>query len=138
VEDARQRLPEPDRPAVLHGTFDLLGLRALIDRAALYIGGDSGPLHIASTTDTPIVGLYGPTLSIRSEPWRDPSFITEHVETEGLPCRPCDQRECAPGDFRCLSGISAESVAAIAERAWSRAYRAPQAPGMPAVLGSQG
>ena len=34
-----------------------------------------------------------------------------------LPCRPCDQRRCEPGDFRCLTGISAEAVAALAERA---------------------
>jgi len=34
-----------------------------------------------------------------------------------LPCRPCNQRRCEPGDFRCLTGISAEAVAALAERA---------------------
>jgi hypothetical protein len=27
-----------------------------------------------------------------------------------LPCRPCDQRVCTPGDFRCLTGISAARV----------------------------
>ena len=54
------------------GEFDLSELRALVDRAALYIGGDSGPLHIAATTRTPIVALFGPTLPERSMPWRDP------------------------------------------------------------------
>ena len=43
----------------------------LVARAALYIGGDSGPLHIAGTTTTPIVALFGPTLPERSMPWRD-------------------------------------------------------------------
>ena len=33
------------------GEFDLSELRALVGRAALYIGGDSGPLHIAATTE---------------------------------------------------------------------------------------
>jgi hypothetical protein len=34
-------------------------------------------------------------------------------------CRavPCDQRQCAPGDFRCLTGITAEQVVAAALRA---------------------
>ena len=92
-------------------------LRALVGRAALYIGGDSGPLHVAGTTGVPVVGLYGPTLPVRSQPFRSESFISAAAEVDGLPCRPCDQRRCEPGDFRCLSGISAESVAALAERA---------------------
>jgi lipopolysaccharide heptosyltransferase II len=99
------------------GDVDLAELRALVARSALYIGGDSGPLHVASTTTTPIVGIYGPTLSVRSRPWRDPRLTTESVEIEDLPCRPCDQRACAPGDFRCLTRIDAATVIAAAERA---------------------
>ena len=52
------------------GEFDLAELRVLVARAALYIGGDSGPLHVAGTTATPIVALFGPTLPERSMPWR--------------------------------------------------------------------
>jgi lipopolysaccharide heptosyltransferase II len=99
----------------------LADLRVLVARAALYIGGDSGPLHLASTTRTPIVGIYGPTLRVRSEPWRDPLLITEGVEPRALPCRPCDQRVCAPGDFRCLRQITPGEVATAAERALARA-----------------
>jgi lipopolysaccharide heptosyltransferase II len=99
------------------GEFSLAELRALCARAALYVGGDSGPLHIAATTPAPIVGLYGPTLPARSAPWRSPGFITESVDTGPLPCRPCDQRVCAPGDFRCLTWIAPAQVIAAAERA---------------------
>ena len=49
-------------------------LRALVERSRLFVGGDTGPLHIAATTATPIVGIYGPTESARSAPWRDPRF----------------------------------------------------------------
>ena len=119
---ARQRLGDAQRAMVLPiGEFDLAELRALASRAALYIGGDSGPLHVAGTTGAPVVGLYGPTLPVRSQPWRSASFISESAEVGPLPCRPCDQRRCEPGDFRCLTGISAELVAALAERAISRA-----------------
>jgi predicted lipopolysaccharide heptosyltransferase III len=96
------------------GEFSLDQLRALVDRAALYIGGDSGPLHIAATSRVPIVGLYGPTLPARSAPWRDPSIPLASVEPNPLPCRPCDQRVCAPGDFRCLTSIGPEQVLAAA------------------------
>ena len=99
------------------GEFDLAELRALVGRAAVYIGGDSGPLHIAGTTTTPIVALLGPTLAGRSMPWRDGKWFAEAVDAGPLECRPCRQRECAPGDFRCLTHITAEQVAAAAERA---------------------
>lgn len=122
VAGARMRLPERDRPRIVScGEFSLTELRALVERAFLYVGGDSGPLHVASTSHVPIVGLYGPTLPVRSEPWRDPASVSEAVGVDGLPCRPCDQRRCAPGDFRCLAGISAEQVADAAERALTRA-----------------
>ena len=132
VDEARARLAPRQRDAVLRcGEFGLAELRALLGRAALYIGGDSGPLHVAATTSVPIVGLYGPTLPVRSQPWRDPALVSEAVEVGPLPCRPCDQRRCEPGDFRCLTGISPHAVAAGAERALARAGAAarPQAAG---------
>jgi ADP-heptose:LPS heptosyltransferase len=104
-------------PAVLSVDFDMLELRSLIARAAVYIGGDSGPAHVASTTGTPIVQLLGPTLPERSRPWRDNRWFSETIDAGALPCRPCHQRRCVPGDFRCLTTIGADRVAAAAERA---------------------
>jgi len=43
------------------------------------------------------------------------------AEVPGLPCRPCDQRTCTPGDFRCLTWLTPEHVAAAAERALATA-----------------
>ena len=50
-------------------------------------------------------------------PWRDPQWFSEAVDAGALECRPCRQRTCAPGDFRCLTRIGAEQVTAAAERA---------------------
>lgn len=99
------------------GEFSLREVRALCERAALYIGGDSGPMHIASTSRVPMVSLYGPTLPARSAPWRHPRWSAEAVEVTELPCRPCDQRVCIPGDFRCLTGITPEVVVDASRRA---------------------
>jgi ADP-heptose:LPS heptosyltransferase len=116
ARDARARLQTHERAAVVDcGEFRLPELHALAGRAALYIGGDSGPLHVAGTTGVPVVGLYGPTLPVRSQPYRSARFISAAAEVHGLPCRPCDQRRCEPGDFRCLTRITAESVAELAE-----------------------
>jgi ADP-heptose:LPS heptosyltransferase len=113
---ARHRLG-PQQNRVLDGEgLSLPELRALMDRAAAFVGGDSGPLHVASTSDVPIVGLYGPTLKERSSPWRPPHLPTASIDAGLLPCRPCEQRVCVPGDFRCLTGISATQVLEAAEQ----------------------
>jgi lipopolysaccharide heptosyltransferase II len=119
---ARDRLGAPTA-AILHPDLDVAELRAIIARAAVYIGGDSGPLHIAATTSTPVVALLGPTLAERSRPWRDPRWFVEVIDAGALPCRPCNQRHCAPGDFRCLTGIAPERVLAAAERALEVSHR---------------
>lgn len=115
VAAARAALGPLAAGIVEFGEFGLAELRALIGRSRLFIGGDTGPLHIAATTRTPVVGLYGPTLPQRSAPWRDPAIPTVSLEIEGLPCRPCEQRVCEPGDFRCLTTIRPDVVAAAAE-----------------------
>ena len=121
IAEAQARLGGGRAGQVLScGEFSLAELRALLDRATLYIGGDSGPLHVAATTRVPIVGLYGPTLPIRSAPWRDGGWITESVDGGELPCRPCNQRACAPGDFRCLTSITSAQVLEAADRALRR------------------
>ena len=123
IAEARALLPAAARPRVLAcGEFSLAELRALVDRAALYIGGDSGPMHVAATSHVPIVGLYGPTLPERSAPWRAAVWPAESVGIDDLPCRPCDQRRCLPGDFRCLTRIQPEQVVEAAERALARAW----------------
>ena len=114
---ARAQLGSAGYRLVEFGDFNLSELRVLIGRSRLFIGGDTGPLHIAATTSTPIVGLYGPTLAARSAPWRDPQVRSWALEVAGLPCRPCEQRVCAPGDFRCLTTLRPEAVLAAAEEA---------------------
>jgi ADP-heptose:LPS heptosyltransferase len=121
VEAARSELgPEAGRRILDYGEFGIAELRSLVARSRLFVGGDTGPLHVAATTSTPIVGIYGPTLPARSAPWRDPAAATESVELSGLSCRPCEQRVCVHDDFRCLTTLAADDVLAAAERALRR------------------
>jgi lipopolysaccharide heptosyltransferase II len=113
--EARSLAGEAADAIVRTGEFDLAELRSLVGRAALYIGGDSGPLHVAATTNTPIVALFGPTLPERSMPWRDPAIRAIAIDAGPLPCRPCHQRQCVPGDFRCLTAISPTMVVSAAQ-----------------------
>jgi heptosyltransferase-1 len=64
---------------------------ALARSATIFIGGDTGPLHLAAASGTPIVGLYGPTSALRNGPF-DPRDISVGRD---LWCRAgCHQRRC--------------------------------------------
>jgi ADP-heptose:LPS heptosyltransferase len=95
-------------------------VRALMERASVFVGGDSGPMHIAATTDVPIVAIFGPTLPALWTPWRPAHLPLTIIEGGPLPCRPCDQRVCEPGDFRCLRSIGADRVIAAARQLLER------------------
>lgn len=93
----------------LAGRLNLIEIRELIARAALYVGPDSGPMHIAASTATPIVAYFGPTRPAVFAPWRPGGGQTVILE-KTLACRPCRQRECVTADYRCLRDISPADV----------------------------
>lgn len=79
-----------------------LGAVYNLARAALcFVGPDSGPLHIAAASQTPSIGLFGPT---NIETFAPPSPNFEGVYNPDLACRPCDQKKCRNG-FKCLKTI---------------------------------
>jgi ADP-heptose:LPS heptosyltransferase len=58
-----------ERRLDLVGRVDLLTAAAVLRRAALFIGNDTGLMHIAAAAGTPTVGLFGPTQSAQYAPW---------------------------------------------------------------------
>jgi lipopolysaccharide heptosyltransferase II len=90
----------------LVGRTGLVELREVIKRASLFVGSDSGPMHVAASTSTPIVAFFGPTLPETFAPWRAESVLLE----KNLSCRPCKQRRCVSEDFRCLQSIQPAEV----------------------------
>jgi ADP-heptose:LPS heptosyltransferase len=102
LRDARQRAGDGAGRLLDGEGLPLDELRALMDRAALFVGGDSGPLHVASTSDVPIVGLFGPTLPER--PWRPDQRSRPSTSDRRRPAmQPARVR---PRGLRCLTGIS--------------------------------
>jgi len=93
-------------PLPLVGELSLREVRDMISHSSLFVGSDSGPMHIAASTRTPIVALFGPTIPAQFGPWR-----AEHkIIQKNLDCRPCRQRQCVHEDFRCLQSITPEQV----------------------------
>ena len=93
-------------PFSLVGRLGLRELRHLIDLSRIFVGPDSGPMHIAATTSTPIAAYFGPTLPAHFAPWKAKHVVIE----KDIPCRPCRQTACVTNDFRCIRGITAEEV----------------------------
>ena len=70
----------------------LKGLYSLAKNASVYVGGDTGPTHIAIAAGAPIVGIFGPT-----EWWRNgsPRAADICVERVDIDCREdCHRRSC--------------------------------------------
>ncbi len=97
---------QPQRILSLAGRLNLREARDLIERADLYIGPDSGPMHIAASTRTPIVALFGPTLPAHFAPWKARAILLE----KDYPCRPCRQRECRLQGIPCLLTLTPKEV----------------------------
>jgi heptosyltransferase-2/heptosyltransferase-3 len=76
------------------GATSLGQLAAIFGRAALTIGGDTGPLHIAVSQGCPTIHLFGPSDSGRFGPWGDPT--RNLVLRAGLPCSPCSSFDACP------------------------------------------
>jgi heptosyltransferase-1 len=90
----------------LVGRVNLAELKEVIASSSLFVGPDSGPMHIAASTGTPIVAYFGPTLPAHFSPWKAKSVLLE----KPMDCRPCRQKKCLSGDFRCLRSITPEEV----------------------------
>jgi len=88
------------------GRLNLREVKELISQSSLFVGTDSGPMHIAASTSTPIVALFGPTLPANFAPWQAKAVLIE----KDFDCRPCKQRQCIYKDFRCLQSITPEEV----------------------------
>lgn len=61
----------PERRIDLIGASDLAVMGACLKRCALYIGNDSGLMHLAAAAGVPTVGLFGPSREERYAPWGD-------------------------------------------------------------------
>ncbi|MCC7375045.1 MAG: lipopolysaccharide heptosyltransferase II [Verrucomicrobiales bacterium] len=110
-----------DRPlaaeiaAAVPGSVDLAGrttlreLLAVLRIARVMLTNDTGPMHVAAALGTPLVVPFGSTSPELTGPGRPGDPRHRLILTQAA-CAPCFLREC-PIDFRCMLGISEESVA---------------------------
>jgi ADP-heptose:LPS heptosyltransferase len=70
--DARAVVEAAGGSATLAPPTRLPTLAALLRNARLFLGGDSGPLHMACAVGCPVLGIYGPTDPQVNQPWGVP------------------------------------------------------------------
>lgn len=63
------------------GVAHLLDAAALLKRCALYIGNDSGLMHLAAATGIPTLGLFGPSPEWRYRPWGNATAVVRTLES---------------------------------------------------------
>jgi lipopolysaccharide heptosyltransferase II len=94
------------------GLTDVRTLAALLKRSALFVGNDTGVMHIAAAMGTPVVGLFGPSNPAEWGPRGGPA----EVIYKGLDCRTCFHPTCRRGEENCMKLITVDEVMAAAVR----------------------
>lgn len=106
----------PNVPINLCGRVSLLEAAAAIERCAVFVGNDTGTVHIAAAVQRPVVVLFGPTVEeFGYYPYRTPAVVL----SKPLPCRPCTHNgtgRCKIGTHACLTTIAPEEVVQAVER----------------------
>ncbi|MCC7201576.1 MAG: lipopolysaccharide heptosyltransferase II [Nitrospirae bacterium] len=93
------------------GKTTIRELMSLIKQCHIFITNDSGPMHIASALDVPVVAIFGSTDPEKTGPMGSRHVIIRK-EAE---CSPCFKRNC-PTDLRCMDSITVDDVLAGAKR----------------------
>jgi ADP-heptose:LPS heptosyltransferase len=78
----------------------------LLAQASLMVGNESGPMHLASATGCPTIGLFGPGEPGIFSP-KSAKFRALHVK---LPCNPCGQVHCIHPNNPCMNRIAVRDV----------------------------
>ena len=90
----------------------LKGFYELAKRARVYVGGDTGPTHLAIAAGSPVVGLFGPTEWWRNGSLRESDICVERVD---IGCRTdCHRRSCA--NWICMDIEVDRVLQAVGER----------------------
>ena len=100
------------RPRVF-ASDDLLESAVLLEGAALFVGNDSGPLHLAACLGVPRIGLFGPSSPSLTAPRAgNGTYLYKPVE-----CSPCEQVKCVRPDSPCINLITPDEAYGAAVKA---------------------
>lgn len=94
-------------PIDLTGKTPVADLPALLSQCQLFLGNDSGAMHVAAAVGLPVVAIFGPTDPNGTAPVTPRATLVQQKPY----CSPCFLRRC-PTDHRCMKAITPEMVVA--------------------------
>ncbi len=97
----------------LVGETSLVELWELERRARLFVGLDTGPMHLAAAVGLTCVILFGAADPRRTGPWGE----RHRIARVGAPCAPCNKRDCRMPRHECMEDLPVELVLAEMEAA---------------------
>jgi ADP-heptose:LPS heptosyltransferase len=114
LELSRKQL-ENQKDIHFFASQDVLETAVVLSGTSLFVGNDSGPLHLASSLGVPVVGLFGPAPPELTAPRRKGGVNLY----KRLDCSPCDQRKCIRPEDPCMGLISSDEVFAAVTKTLS-------------------
>ena len=109
VGEVAQRHPD----TVMLLALTIPELAELIRGARLYVGNDSGPMHLATAVGTPTLAVWGSSDSRRWHPWG----VEYRVVQNPFECNPCPGYRCLVADSPlCIESVTVEQVQAAAKQ----------------------
>ena len=103
-------------------------LASLLSQARLFVGNDTGPMHLAVALGVPVVAIFGASDPKRNGPYGASTMESASSSSSAEPraialtspqkldCRPCLKGSCARGDLACLRGLESEIVVGACAR----------------------
>ncbi|MGM0553431.1 MAG: lipopolysaccharide heptosyltransferase II [Pseudomonadota bacterium] len=104
-----RRAGDAARVINLAGDTSLREAAAVLERASLAVGVDTGLTHMAIAMDAPTIALFGSTC-----PYTDTGKTNTRVIYKALPCSPCRRRPTCDGRYDCMREITPDEVIAAA------------------------
>ncbi|TXI74657.1 MAG: glycosyltransferase family 9 protein [Dechloromonas sp.] len=95
------------------GDLPLIAIPHLLRRAAVLVSGDTGPMHLAVTVETPVVALFAVSDPARSGPGYDPE--RHIVIRKWRTCDPCQSKNCPYAEPICMDNIAVDEVVAAVD-----------------------
>jgi predicted lipopolysaccharide heptosyltransferase III len=111
LAEAAAQIMRVEPELLLGGAVGLPEIAALLERASLHIGNDSGPTHMAGALGIPIVVLFGGSNPRVWHPWG----TTYRLLHRPQPCAPCRGPTPCERGFACIRDITPQEVIAAAE-----------------------
>jgi heptosyltransferase I len=107
-QEISSRVPTSRRLKVVNlcAKFDLLNTAALLNRANLVIGGDTGPTHLAAALNTETIAMFGPTSAERHAPFKGVALnAPDYICSQSCTPKKCDRRV-----LNCMESLTPDQV----------------------------